>query len=31
MMQNVDMGNACSSVKYGVFIMTRFDAMRICI
>ena len=31
MMQNVDMGNAYSCVKYGVFITTRFGAMRICI
>ena len=31
MMQNVDMGNAYYCVKYGVFITTRFDAMRICI
>ena len=31
MMQTVDMGNAYSCVKYGVFITTRFDAMRICI
>ena len=31
MMQNVDMGYAYSYVKYGVFITTRFDAMRICI
>ena len=31
MMQNVDMGDVYSCVKCGVFITTRFDAMRICI
>ena len=30
-MQNVDMGNAYSCLKNGVFITTKFDAMRICI
>ena len=29
MMKNVDMGNAYSCVKYGVFISTRFDTMMI--
>ena len=29
--QNVDIGVTCSCLKYGVFITTRFDAMRICI
>ena len=29
--QNVDMGVAHSCLKYGVFITTRFDGMRICI
>ena len=31
LMQNVNMGNAYLCVKYGIFITTRFDAMRICI
>ena len=30
-MQNVNMGVAHSCLKYGVFITTRFDGMRICI
>ena len=30
MMQNEDIGNAYKCVKYGAFITTRFDAMRIC-
>ena len=30
-MQNVEKGEAYSCLKYGVFITTRFDAMRICI
>ena len=29
--QTVDMGVAYSYLKYGVFIMNRFDVMRICI
>ena len=29
--QNVDMGVAYSCLKYGIFIMNRFDVMRICI
>ena len=29
--QNVDIGAAYSCLIYGVFITTRFDAMRICI
>ena len=29
--QNVDMGVAYSCLKYGVFIMNRFDVVRICI
>ena len=28
--QNVDLGVAYSCLKYGVFIMSRFDAIRIC-
>ena len=30
-MQNVDKGAAYSCLIYGVFIMTRFDAKRMCI
>ena len=31
LIQNVDIGAACSFLKHGVFITTRFDARRICI